>query len=40
MLELQIKPRQFDGLDCRFIVIRNVSHVLRQEKLASEQEYQ
>lgn len=30
---MQIKPRKFRGIHCCMLVIRNVSHVVRQEQL-------
>lgn len=40
LLEICIKPREFCDMDCKLLIIRNISHVARQEKLQSEYEYQ
>ena len=40
LLEICIKPREFCDMDCKLMIIRNISHVARQEKLQSEYEYQ
>ena len=40
LLEVCIKPREFCDMDCKLLIIRNISHVARQEKLQSEYEYQ
>jgi len=39
LLEIIIKPREFCDMDCKLMIIRNISHVARQEKLQSEYEY-
>jgi hypothetical protein len=33
LLEICIKPREFCDMDCKLLIIRNISHVARQEKL-------
>ena len=40
LLEICIKPREFCDMDCKLLIIRNISHVARQERLQSEFEYQ
>ena len=40
LFEIQIKPRSFRDQKCSLVVIRNVSHVVRQQKLQAEFEYQ
>jgi len=39
LLEICIKRREFCDMDCKLVIIRNISHVARQEKLQSEYEY-
>lgn len=39
LLEICIKPREFCDMDCKLLIIRNISHVARQEKLQSEYEF-
>ena len=39
LLEICIKPREFCDMDCKLLIVRNISHVARQEKLQSEYEY-
>ena len=33
LLEICIKPREFCDMNCKLLIIRNISHVARQEKL-------
>ena len=40
LFEIQIKPRFFNGRSCSLLVIRNISHVVRQQKLQADYEYQ
>lgn len=40
LLEIIIKPREFCDMNCKLLIIRNISHVARQEKLQSEYEFQ
>ena len=40
LLEICIKPREFCDMDYKLLIIRNISHVARQERLQSEFEYQ
>ena len=35
LLEICIKPRIFNGFECKLLIIRNISYVASQEKLQS-----
>ena len=39
LLEIIIKPREFYDLDCKMMIVRNISHISRQEKLKTEYSY-